>query len=58
MLRPYPSDALLPLKDDGCGNCDAVFVEPGPGAREGINPVTKQRILLLAQRTPPPPRSS
>jgi cell wall assembly regulator SMI1 len=29
-----------------------------PGARAGINPITKQQILLLAHRSPPPPRSS
>jgi len=31
MLKPYPSNSLLPLKGDGCGNFDAVLIEPGPG---------------------------
>jgi len=29
MLKPYPSSSLLPLKGDGCGNYDAVIIEPG-----------------------------
>ena len=29
MLKPYPSNSLLPLKDDGCGNYDSVIIEPG-----------------------------
>lgn len=29
MLAPYPSNSLLPLKDDGCGNYDAIVIEPG-----------------------------
>jgi len=31
MLKPHPSNSLLPLKGDGCGNYDAVLIEPGPG---------------------------
>ncbi len=31
MLKPYPSSSLLPLKGDGCGDYDAVMIEPGFG---------------------------
>jgi len=31
MRIPSPSNSLLPLRDDGCGNYDAVILDDGPG---------------------------
>jgi hypothetical protein len=31
MLKSYPSNSLLPLREDGCGDYDSVIIEPGPG---------------------------
>lgn len=54
MLKPYPSNSLLPLKGDGCGNYEAVIIEPGPcfGAVVFWDHETAKAEYLVASSVP------